>query len=101
MPNNLCYILLYCVICHIILSLPDYKIIDNQFCKEQKDGEYLSLLEARKACDLDAACSMFYDLESQNKRYLLCGYGGEIQSSPIFRSRLYTKNYIECKSALK
>ena len=78
----------------------DYEIMDTKWCGNHKDGEYLSLLDARNACDLDTYCAMFYDFESKNEKYVLCSSGGEMLSSTIFRSRLYIKNNIECKIVL-
>ena len=74
--------------------------MDNVWCGNHKDEEYISLLEARTACDIDTDCPMFYDFESKNTKYVLCGSGGAIHSSTIFRSRLYIKNYIKCKIVL-
>ena len=92
--------LLCCVICHIILFYLDYTIKHNKWCGNQTSGEYGSLLDARKSCNLDLNCTMFFDSESKNKKYVLCGSGGGIKFSTILRSRLYIKSYIKCKSVL-
>lgn len=84
----------------IIIVFLDYTIMDNMWCGKQKDGEYASLFGAKNACDLEADCTMFFDFESKNEKYVLCGSVGDIKFSTIFRSRLYVKHYIECKSVL-
>ena len=78
----------------------DYIIKDNKWCVKQNDGEHVSLSDATKACDLDVNCTMFFDFESKNEKFVLCSSGRGIKSSTIFRSHLYVKRFIRCKCVL-
>ena len=81
---------------HFILSVPDYVVAENMWCGPQTDGEYLSVEEAMDACHLKPNCKMFYDLESKNENYILCGFPYEIKESNGLSSRLYKK----CKNSV-
>ena len=50
-----------------------YMIVDGSWCEPQKHTEYSSLDEAKDACNRDTDCTMFYNLQSKNQSYIICG----------------------------
>ena len=71
--------------------------MDNTWCNSQNDGEYLSLLEAKKSCSPDEDCGMFYDVESKNENYVLCTKFSVTKPSTFFGS---SRLYMKCKNIL-
>ena len=65
--------------------------MENHWCDPQKVTEYGSLDAAKDACNSDVDCSMFYQLESINETFVLCGSVYTIKQSKSFNSRLYKK----------
>ena len=66
-------------------------IVDGSWCEPQKLTEYSSLDEAKDACNRDSDCTMFYNLESKNQSYIICGPVYTIRPSNGAPSTLYKK----------
>ena len=86
---------IYFVFCDFEISIfiADYNYVvqANKWCQPYK-SEYSTLLEARKNCNLDPDCKMFYELvDSPNQGFVLCDSPVEIKPSS-YNSRLYRKN---------
>ena len=50
-----------------------------------------NLQHAKRKCDLDPECKMFYELRGENKGYILCTPQSTIKHS-AYQSRLYIKD---------
>ena len=74
--------------------------MDNAWCENKitpyfgLKGPYKSIRhsisDAKNDCTSNMGCTMFYDLESKNETYALCGPNKEIKHS-LVQSRLYIK----------
>ena len=68
-----------------------YMTLEGSWCEPQKHTEYSSLDAAMDACNRDANCKMFYNLQSKNQSYIICGSSYTIRHSNGPPSTLYKK----------
>ena len=81
-----------------VLFFLDYLKIDNRWCRsnEEENGfEYKNLKEAKEACRKTKHCKMIYDVQSENKRFILCGTKSIATPSYSEKSAVYFK--CKCK----
>ena len=67
----------------------EYTLEEGKWCQPYK-SEYSTHLEARKNCNIDPGCKMFYEIGG-SEGFVLCGDDAEVKPSS-YNSRLYVKN---------
>ena len=68
----------------------EYTLQEDTWCQPYK-YEYSTFLQAKKNCDVDPDCKMFYELVGDNEGFVLCGEDAQIKPSS-HNSRLYVRN---------
>ena len=82
--------LVYGLFCLFINHLDyEYTLQEDKWCQPYK-SEYSTYLEAKKNCNINPKCKMFYELVGDNQGFVLCGDDAEIKPSS-YNSRLYVK----------
>lgn len=77
--------------CRLIQILDyEYTLQEDTWCQPYK-YEYSTFLQAKKNCDVDPDCKMFYELVGDNEGFVLCGEDAQIKPSS-YNSRLYVRN---------
>ena len=72
-------------------NLADYVKIENKSCAPNFDLVKTSLANAEKICSDARDCRMFYDVQSTNETFGICGPSSVIKNSEVFGSSIYTK----------
>ena len=74
-----------------------YVKLENRWCQDRpnnKEAVYNTFKDAKDACSQEKTCNQFYDVQSRNQTFVICG------SSDI-KKRSYIENstvYMKCKS---
>ena len=89
----------------------DYLIKQNRWCeakRQEKDNIELTninhtrhtLEQAKNECTSEKTCKMFYDMESKNKNYVLCGVDTKFPTE-ILKSNVLSRLFVKCKGILQ
>ena len=65
--------------------------MENKWCKSQLKKTETDLTTAKTRCDNERTCKMFYDVNSANKSFVMCGESSIIRISEFLGSSIYVK----------
>ena len=65
--------------------------MENKWCKPQLEKTETDLTAAETRCDNERNCEMFYDVNSANKAFVMCGKTSVIRTSEFLGSSVYVK----------
>ena len=76
---------------YISLIITDYVKMENKWCEPQIDKTQNTLSNAEFKCNDERNCRMFFDLQSTNKTFVLCGASSAMKKSEFLGSSAYMK----------
>ena len=65
--------------------------MENKWCEPQLKKTETDLTTAKTRCDNERNCEMFYDVNSANKTFVMCGESSVIKTSEFLGSSIYVK----------